>query len=278
MKLIIYVVPESEDVMHKFDLFRRTANELEGKLAELQAEISKREHDLNISNGKVCELTKQVNQLELDLEKCKHQRNSARKELDAVKELCNKLDIETDKLNAEVHEYSEIRREVSCSYTSKQANHLFFHTMFFALQLERDNEKLRSEVAMFRAGDEAANDSLKQLLASTRKELDDERLSSNRHKIEIDKLKSRIDELQVCYSVFRLLFCAEIFCLMISRLFFFFSFQNKLSEEHSNAVRQGTLAKEYNIQIQELRNQLTDTRFDRVCSRLEQSNERFSSN
>lgn len=88
-------------------------NELESKLAQLQMEIRDREHELSNSNGKVCELTKQVNQLELDLERMQHERNCARKELAAVKELCNKLDNETDKLNAEVNEYSEIRREVS---------------------------------------------------------------------------------------------------------------------------------------------------------------------
>lgn len=51
---------------------------------------------------------------------------------------------------------------------------------------------------MFRAGDKGATDSLKQLLLSARKELEDERTESNRHKNEIDKLKSRIEELQVC--------------------------------------------------------------------------------
>lgn len=53
--------------------------------------------------------------------------------------------------------------------------------------------------------------------------------------------------------------------------------QAKCSDEHANAVRQETLAKEYNIQIQELRNQLTDSRFERVRSKFEQSNDRFSS-
>lgn len=56
-------------------------------------------------------------------------------------------------------------------------------------------------MAMFRAGDKSAIDSLKQLLASVRKELEDERIKCNRHKNEIDKLKLRIEELQVCYSV-----------------------------------------------------------------------------
>lgn len=48
----------------------------------------------------------------MDLDRSIHERNAARKELDAIKELCNKLDIGNDKLNAEVNEYSEIKREV----------------------------------------------------------------------------------------------------------------------------------------------------------------------
>lgn len=120
-----YSFSVSKSVMHEFDIFRRTVNELESKMHQLQIEISDREHELSNSNGKVCELTKQVNQLELDLERMQHERNSAQKELLAVKELCNKLDIETDKLNAEVNEYSEIRREVGWCYASILVYDLF---------------------------------------------------------------------------------------------------------------------------------------------------------
>lgn len=45
--------------------------------------------------------------------------------------------------------------------------------------------------------DRAATESLKQLLSGTRKELDEERLTSNHLKKEIDKLRSRIEDLHV---------------------------------------------------------------------------------
>lgn len=88
-------------------------------MTQLQVQLRAREKELDESNSRVCELTKQVNQLELDVERYKHERNTARKELEAVRELCNKLENETDKLNAEVNEYADIRREVSQYFFSQ---------------------------------------------------------------------------------------------------------------------------------------------------------------
>lgn len=85
---------------------------MESKNSQLQMEIRRREQELNESNSRVCELTKQVNQLELDVQRYRHERDTVRKELDGEKDLCSKLDIEIEKLNAEVRQYSEIRQEV----------------------------------------------------------------------------------------------------------------------------------------------------------------------
>lgn len=93
--------------------FRRNLIELEDKLAQLQIQLADREREHNDSNARICELTKQNNQLELDVQRYKHERDAVRKELDGEKELCTKLDIEIEKLHAEVHEYSEIRQDVS---------------------------------------------------------------------------------------------------------------------------------------------------------------------
>lgn len=82
-------------------------------MAQLQVQLAEREREFNASNARICELTKQNNQLELDIQRYKHERDSARKELDGEKELCTKLDIEIEKLHAEVHEYAEIRQDVS---------------------------------------------------------------------------------------------------------------------------------------------------------------------
>lgn len=86
--------------------------ELELKLEQLQVQLISREQEINDGNTRVCELTKQINQLELDIQRYKYERDMARKELDGERELCSKLDIEIEKLNAEVREYSDIRQDV----------------------------------------------------------------------------------------------------------------------------------------------------------------------
>lgn len=85
--------------------------DLESKLIEIQDEMNGQQKDLVEANDKICELTKQIHLQELETERYKHERNTARIELEAVKELCNKIDIETDKINVEVDEYSDIQRE-----------------------------------------------------------------------------------------------------------------------------------------------------------------------
>lgn len=104
--------------IHKITFFshhlnRRTVIELESKLSQLQIQLSNREQELNESNDRVCELTKKLNHFELEVQRYKHERDTARKELEGERELCSKLDIEIEKLNAEVREYSEIRQDVS---------------------------------------------------------------------------------------------------------------------------------------------------------------------
>lgn len=84
---------------------------MEAKLAGIQAQMSSYKTDLTDANDKISELNKQVHLQELEIEQYKHERNTARIELDAVKDLCNTIDIETDKLSAEVEEYSDIHRD-----------------------------------------------------------------------------------------------------------------------------------------------------------------------
>lgn len=96
-------------------IFRRTVVELEEKITQLQIHLNSREQELNASNSRICELTKEIHRSELDIQRYKHERDSIRKEIAGQKELCNKLDIEIEKLNAEIQEYSSIRHEV-CEY------------------------------------------------------------------------------------------------------------------------------------------------------------------
>lgn len=100
-----------------------------------------------------------------------------------------------------------------------------------------------------KTGDKAALESLQQLLANSREDLEQQRVLTSQANKEIVKLRARIEELQ-----------------------------EKLSNEHANAVRNETLAKEYSLQIQELRNRLTDDRFLQVQSKdNDESIDRYSS-
>lgn len=63
--------------------------------------------------------------------------------------------------------------------------------------MEVEIEKLRNELSLSKIGDQATTESLRHLLCGTRKELDEERIVSRNLKKEIDRLGSRMEELQV---------------------------------------------------------------------------------
>lgn len=96
--------------------------------------------------------------------------------------------------------------------------------------------------------DKAALENLQHLLTTCREDLEQQRLQNSEASKEITKLRGRVEELQT-----------------------------KWSDEHANAIRNETLAKEYSLQIQELRNRLTDDRFLQVQSKdKDDSVDRFS--
>lgn len=86
--------------------------DVEGKVADLQSHMIAREKELSSCKAKLSELTKQVKALETENADYQHEKAALKKELIATKELCDKLDNEKEKLNAEVNEYSAIRRDV----------------------------------------------------------------------------------------------------------------------------------------------------------------------
>lgn len=137
-------------------------------------------------------------------------------------------------------------------------------------------------MSLLKVGDQATSDTLRQLLCGTRKQLDEERVVSRNLKKEIDRLCARIEELQVSMAVLPMIKSQSDFENVFSSLSLSACVspsisQANIAEEHGHAVHQKTLAKEYHLQIQELRNKLTDTRFDRARTEPGKSDERFSS-
>lgn len=106
--------------------------------------------------------------------------------------------------------------------------------------MERENEKLKSELKLTRTGDKASVDGLQELLAQSRQEIEQQRLSMSQLDQEVVKLRGRVNELE-----------------------------DQLADEHLSAVRNETLAEEYSVQVQELRHNLINDRFEMVHSREE---------
>lgn len=86
-------------------------------------QLTKRELELSDANEKIAMLKERIDEAERNAERFAAERDKARRELEAMREVCSKMEIEKEKLTAEVNEYAEIRRE-----------------------LERDNDKLRNEL------------------------------------------------------------------------------------------------------------------------------------
>lgn len=106
--------------------------------------------------------------------------------------------------------------------------------------MERENEKLKSELMLTRTGDKASVDGLQELLAQSRQEIEQQRLSMSQLNLEVVKLRGRVNELE-----------------------------EQLTDEHMSAVRNEALAREYSVQVQELRHSLTNDRFEMAHSREE---------
>lgn len=137
--------------------------------------------------------------------------------------------------------------------------------------MECEIEKLRSQLSLSKVGDKAATESLKHILSGTRKDLEDERTTTTSLKKEIEKLRLRIEELQVRHTYIR-----YFIRIQLKRLFWTtFLQQVNIAEEHENAVRQETLAREYHLQFQELKNKMIDDRFKQASK--DESTDRFSS-
>lgn len=64
--------------------------------------------------------------------------------------------------------------------------------------MEQENVKLRKDMTLTKNGDKAAVDSLQELLKTCRQDLEQSRIASNKQNQEIQTLREKINELQVC--------------------------------------------------------------------------------
>jgi centrosomal protein CEP135 len=198
---------------------RKLLQEIEARNSGLELQMQLREDEIRSYENQIAELSSNVLRLEdqanaLATDKC-HLEN----DLEAVRELCNKLDKQKEKLEAELAEHSSIRQ-----------------------QLDRENEKLRQELSTVQSGDTAAVSGLQDLLAASREEIEQHRMTAHQLNQEVLKLREKAEDLQ-----------------------------DKVISEQVKAEKSEALAHEYNVQLQELRRLLTDDRFSQVRLREEAS-------
>lgn len=91
--------------------------DVEGKVSSLQSQLLQRDKELKSCKSKIGEYMQQIKQWETEHGNCEQEKAATKNELAALKDLCDKLDVEKEKLNAEVAEYSGVRREVyNCTH------------------------------------------------------------------------------------------------------------------------------------------------------------------
>ncbi|XP_046807573.1 protein Spindly-A-like [Lucilia cuprina] len=189
--------------------------ELETDIVSLKKELCCRNNLISELEDKIATLTAKVTCLEHKLEESLDEQHLLKTDLTARKELCDKLDIEKDKLNAELYELNDIKRK-----------------------LENENEKLRLEIDKTEKGKQVSAETLEELLAKTRRDLEEQIKVDSKLSQELVRLRQTNEELL-----------------------------NDLAQEKQKREQHQILAHEYQVQNQELRHNLTDDRFRQARSR-----------
>lgn len=225
---------------------RRCLADAEAKISELHDQLILREGEIRSYEHQVTELSSQLAINDEEIERCHQIQATIQADLNATKNLCSKLDHEKDKINAELNECSEIRRK-----------------------LEEENEKLRQSMTVEKAGDKATVDSIQKMLSAARKDVEQQRQTGDKQRTEIERLRKKINDLQVN---------SWQYCFLASFTIQIFNVQDCLTEERANAARNEEQSKEYSVQIQELRQRLTDDRFAKAVSKdAREDYDRYSS-
>ncbi|XP_058066585.1 centrosomal protein of 135 kDa [Anopheles bellator] len=146
---------------------KKLLQEAEDRIGTLEDLMAQREQD-------ICECERQINMLsaklaavESEVDALREDNHALSLDLEANKELCQKLDLQKDKLNEELQEHSNIRE-----------------------QLEREKQTLLKELSLARTGDRAAVDGLQELLTASRAEVEQQRVVLVQRTQEKDRIAS----------------------------------------------------------------------------------------
>lgn len=87
-------------------------DEAEAKLIHLTEILNERDNEIAACDRQISQLNIELTEVERQLKRRDEEVVAIRGDSNATKELCNKLDIEKEKLNEELNECSNIRRKV----------------------------------------------------------------------------------------------------------------------------------------------------------------------
>ncbi|XP_055902694.1 centrosomal protein of 135 kDa [Eupeodes corollae] len=204
--------------------------------------------------------------LEVEAAECKRQLCEAEDEIAALKkELATRKDI-IDKLEAQIDtlktQNTFLENQIEEAYDEQQLlkvdlaarkelcdkldiqrdklNAEVFELNKIRKKLERDNEKLRAENDRTLNGTKATADTFEDLLSKTRRELEEQIKVDSRLSQELIRMKERNEDLL-----------------------------QQLKEERDKRRQHENLAREYDVQVKELRHNITDERFRQARSREE---------
>uniref|UniRef100_A0A1I8MYB0 Centrosomal protein of 135 kDa n=1 Tax=Musca domestica TaxID=7370 RepID=A0A1I8MYB0_MUSDO len=195
--------------------YRRQVAELDAEISALKTELNCRNKLISELEDKLTKLTAKNACLERQLAECQDEQRILKTDLEARKELCDKLDNEKDKLNAELNELNDVKRK-----------------------LENENERLRLDLDKTEKGKQISAETLEELLAKTRRDLEEQIKVDSKLSQELLQMRKQNEQLL-----------------------------HDLETERQKREQNATLAREFQVQNQELRHNLTDDRFRQARSR-----------
>uniref|UniRef100_A0A1A9Z8Z3 Centrosomal protein of 135 kDa n=1 Tax=Glossina pallidipes TaxID=7398 RepID=A0A1A9Z8Z3_GLOPL len=159
---------------------RRQLNELESENHVLKKELCSRNSLITELEDKLTSQKVQNTCLKQKLEESLDEQRLLETDLTARKELCKKLDVEKDKLNAELNELNDVRKN-----------------------LEAENEKLRLEIERTEKNKRISSETLEELLSKTRHDLEEQIKMDSKLSQELVRLKQTNEELLIELDVER---------------------------------------------------------------------------
>ncbi|XP_055384228.1 centrosomal protein of 135 kDa [Condylostylus longicornis] len=237
---------EREEMLEHYRCLSHDAVVLEGNNQSLEIETADQKRQLSEAEAEIEILKKEISRKNAVIEKLERQVSSLSAQVASLERELEQAYDDQHLLKVDLDAMKELCEKLDLQRDKLNAELEELGAM--RTKLEQENEKLRRLNGGAGVSQQAASDTLEKLLDKTRDELDDTRRSQIKLTQEIKKLKDKNDDLEL-----------------------------KLKEEKEKLLQKEAQAKEYSVQVQELRNNITDDRFKRAQSREESPRDLTSS-